>query len=468
MIGITRFGAYIPKYRMERKVMAASCGSQFAPGERSVANYDEDTMTMAVEAALNCTHTMDMKTIDSLYFAASRSPYLEKQSSNMIATALDCSENIFTSDHLSSLRSGTTALKCALDAVGTGSAKNVIVTTADSRIGEPGSDLEQICGDGGSAVLVGQENVIASFDGFYSVSEEFMDVWQMSNEDFLQEGDAAFIQQFGHARIAKRCVEGILEKYGIDKSDIDHFVLSAPDKRKHSALVKSLKLSKDTYIEDPLITTVGYTGAAAPLMLLIATLERAKPGQRILLNSYGSGSSDAFLFTATPALEQMKDQRGISYFLKGAKKSLNNYGKFLKFKKTIPSETIKPFSSWALLWKQIKQNIQLYGTCCNNCGTFAFPMRRVCQQCNTKDDFDYKKLPRTGKIYTLAKDHLYPSPDSPTVMVVVDLYGGGRFYGQLVDCVPSDVEIGMKVEFTFRKFHEGAGFYNYSWKLRPL
>ena len=131
----------------------------------------------------------------------------------------------------------------------------------------------------------------------------------------------------------------------------------------------------------------------------------------------------------------MRDRRGISYY-QASKKPLVNYEKFLKFQNTLPTEPLEPYSSWALLWKEKKQNLQLYGTRCRKCGTFAFPRRRVCLHCSAKDEFEDAKLPRRGKIYTFAKDFLYPNPDPPTVMAVADMEGGGRFYGQVTDCDP--------------------------------
>jgi uncharacterized OB-fold protein len=262
-------------------------------------------------------------------------------------------------------------------------------------------------------------------------------------------------------------VEGILKKYKMSLSNIAHFVLQAPDRRAYSRVVKSLNLPPESFLEDPLLTTVGDTGAAAPLLQLIAVLEKAKPGERILLCSYGAGVSDAFLLQVTPEVERLREKRGVSYS-QAIKQPLTNYEKFLKFQHTLPSEPLKPFSSWALLWKERKQNLQLYVTRCKRCGTFAYPRRRVCQKCSAKDEYEDAKLSRKGKVYTFAKDYLYPSPNSPTVMVVADMEGGGRFYGQLTDCDPAGVRIGMDVEFTFRRIHEGGGFYNYFWKLRPL
>jgi hydroxymethylglutaryl-CoA synthase len=467
MVGITSYGAYIPKYRLGRDIIAKAWGPELLSGERAVANHDEDSLTMATEAALNCLQGIDPKSMDGLLFASTTSPYLEKQASTLVATAADLPVEIFTADYLSSVRAGTAALKSAMDMVKGESARHILVAAGDSRRGAPGSDSEQLFGDGAAAVLVGDAEVAASIEGIYSLSEEFMDAWRKQDDIFVQKGDAAFVQSYGYARIVKNCVERILRKYGMKASDISQFVFSAPDRRVYSRVVKSLNLPSGSFMEDPLLTTVGDTGTAAPLMLLIAALEKATPGERILLCSYGAGNSDAFLFQVTPEVERLRNRRGVAGY-QASKRPMAHYEKFLRFQKTLPEEPLAPYSSWALLWKEKKQNLQLYGTRCKRCGTFAYPRRRICQNCNAKDEYEDAKLPRRGKIYTYAKDYLFPSPDPPTVMAVVDMDGGGRFYGQLTDCDPAQVKIDLPVELTFRRFHQGDGFYNYFWKIRPM
>jgi hydroxymethylglutaryl-CoA synthase len=467
MVGIVRYGAHIPFYRLPREVMAGAWGPRFIEGERAVANHDEDSLTMAAQAVLHCLQGMDRKTVDGLIFASTTSPYREKQASTLIGTIADLPENLYTADQLSSLRAGTAALKMAVDMVQSGSAQAMVVTAADARRGEPGSDLEQFLGDGAGAFWIGREGVIAGLEGCFCHSEEFLDTWRKENDPFLRREDAAFGQTYGYLRIMKGSVQGILKKYGMKPSDINHFVFSAPDPRAYGRLVRSLNLPAGSYMEDPLLTWVGDTGAAGPILQLIAILEKAKPADRILLCSYGAGVGDGFLFRVTPEVQGIRDRRGIRFGL-SRKGILRSYEKFLKFQQTLPNEPLEPFSSWALLWKERKQNLQLYGTRCRRCGTLAYPRRRVCQNCSAKDEYEDAKLSRQGKVYTFAKDYLYPSPNPPTVMVVADLDGGGRFYGQLTDCDPSQVRIGMTVEFTLRRFHQGGGFYNYFWKLRPV
>ncbi len=467
MIGITSYGAYVPKYRLGREVMAKAWGPRFISGERAVANHDEDSLTMATEAVLNCLFGIDPKTVEGLIFASTTSPYLEKQASTLVATAADLPFEIYTADHLSSLRAGMAGLRNAMDAVMGGGARNILVVAADTRKGEPGSDSEQLFGDGAAALMVGETGVVASFEGVYSLSEEFMDSWRKQDDEFVRKGDAAFVQAYGYGRMVPDCIHGILKKYEMKNSDIAHFVIPGPDSRSYARVMKALNLPAGSYPEDPLLTTVGDTGAAAPLMLLTSVLEKAKPGERILLCGYGAGNTDAFILRVTPEIERLKNRRGVAHF-QTCKKPLTNYEKFLKFQNTLRSEPLEPYSSWALLWKEKKQNLQLYGTRCKKCGTFAYPRRRVCLKCSAKDEYEDAKLPRKGKIYTLAKDYLFPNPDLPTVMAVADMEGGGRFYGQMTDCDPARVKIGMPVELTFRKINEAGGINNYSWKIRPV
>ena len=466
MVGITNYGVYVPQYRLGRDVIAKAWGPRYVSGERAVANHDEDTLTMATEATLNCLLGFDPRNVEGLVFASTTSPYAEKQASTLVATAADIPTKIYTADYLSSLRAGMAGLRGAMDAVKGGSAKNILVVAADTRRGEPGSDSEQLSGDGAAALLMGETGVVASIEGVFSLSEEFMDSWRRQDEGFVRKGDAAFVQTYGYSRMVPDCILGILKRYEMKMSDIAHFAIPAPDPRIYARLVKTLNLPVGSYPEDPLLTTVGDTGAAAPLLLLAAVLEKARSGERILLCGYGAGNADAFILRVTPEIEGLKERRGVAYF-QASKKPLSNYEKFLSFQNTLRSEPQEPYSSWSLLWKEIKQNLQLYGTRCKKCGTFAYPRRRVCLKCSAKDEYEDKKLPRKGRIYTLAKDYLFPNPDPPTVMVVVDMEGGGRFYGQMTDCDPARVKIGTPVELTFRKFHQGGGFYNYFWKLRP-
>ena len=154
MAGIAAFGAYVPRYRL-----GASTDGWNSRAERSVANFDEDSVSMAVAAGLDCLAGRDREQIDGLLFATTTPPYAEKGCASIIANALDLRRDIFTADITDVLRAGTTALKQALDSVAAGSASQVLVIASDNRQGAPKGDAERNSGDGAAAFIVSREDV---------------------------------------------------------------------------------------------------------------------------------------------------------------------------------------------------------------------------------------------------------------------------------------------------------------------
>ncbi|MBT4513329.1 MAG: hydroxymethylglutaryl-CoA synthase family protein, partial [Chloroflexi bacterium] len=154
MVGITAYGAYIPWHRMERQKCVGAWGGFGMPGEKAVAYFDEDSVTMAVEAARDCLGDSDSRAIDGLYFATTTSPYKEKQCAAIMAIALDMRRDIRTVDMNTSLRAGASAFGMAFDAIQAGSANSVMVTAADTRLAAPAGMTEQGIGDGAGAILL--------------------------------------------------------------------------------------------------------------------------------------------------------------------------------------------------------------------------------------------------------------------------------------------------------------------------
>jgi 3-hydroxy-3-methylglutaryl CoA synthase len=464
LIGITSFGAYIPRHRLSRALIAREWGGRGGPGERAVANHDEDSATMAVEAALNCLEGIPGSP-EGLLLATTTNPYAEKGMAGLAAMVLDLPREAFTADYSASLRAGTAALRSALEMVQSGRSRSLLIAAADCRLGEPSSDLEASLGDAAAALLVGQEGVIAELEATHSLAGDFTDTWRRDRDRYLQRGDPTFIQSYGHQKVVRDCVQGLLHKANLTAADIAVAVFGSPDKRAQVRLAKALGV-EGTSASEALWDGVGDAGCATPLLHLAAALESAQPGERILLCSYGSGSSDAFLFRVTAAIEALRPRRAVAYHL-ARKRELPSYGKYLKFRQILAEEPLAPYASLPLSWREAKQDLQLYGIRCRSCGTFVYPRRRVCLCCGAKDDFQEEKLSRRGTVFTFTRDHLFPSPDPPIAMIVAEMEGGGRFFGQLTDADPAQVTIGMTVELTLRRLHQGGGFHHYFWKFRP-
>lgn len=335
MTGIVSYGAYIPRYRMPREVIARAWGEVSPAGERAVANYDEDSVTMAVESVLNCLEGFDPKAVGGLFFASTTSPYREKLGSTLIATVADLGGEILTADHASSLRCGTAALKAALDSVNSGSADNVLVAVADCRQGEPGSNLEHSFGDSAAALLIGKSKAICSVEGVYSLSKEFIDYWRKADDTFVRAGDTRFIRAYGYEATMAESITGVLNKYQLQPRDFTKVIFPAPDLRSHSQMASRLGFGK-SQVQDTLYASVGDTGAAQPFVMLVAALEEARPGDRFLLVSYGDGS-DAFVLRVTDEIRNLGARRGVKAFL-NSKRVLSNYTKFLNIRRLIKKE----------------------------------------------------------------------------------------------------------------------------------
>jgi len=463
-IGLVGVGGCVPRYRLSGKALAQVWGGG-ASGERAVANYDEDALTMATEAALDAMAGRESSRVGACFFASTSAPYVEKSNATLLATVVDLPIAVLTADITGSLRSGTTALRLALNAAAAGSVREALVAAGDMRPVAPGGELEPLLGDGAGAAVVGRDGVIASFAGGFAVSHEFTDVWRNDGDRYVTAlPDATFVKSYGLDRHIPEAITGLLERTGRKKEDIAKLVLYGPDARTHAALVRQLKFPDSAMPKESVIGRAGNTGTASCLLGLAAALEEARPHDQILVVSYGNGA-EALLFEATDALASYRASRPVSQQL-AAGRPLASYGKLLRFRRHVETEVIRAFSSVPTAVREERQNFRLYGQKCSDCGAVSYPRRHLCWKCSSTRLAEHK-LGRRGRVFTFTKDHLVPSPDPPTVMVAADLEGGARFYAQLTDCDPGIGTFEMPVELTFRRIHEGEDYVNYFWKFRP-
>jgi len=471
VVGITSFGAYVPAYRLLRDEISRAWKTKSLGGERAVAGYDEDSLTMAVGAALECMKGNEKK-IDGLFFASTTSPYKEKQAAAIIAAALDLCEETRTADFGGSLRSGTIALNSAIDAVRSGSARNILVAVSDSRMGAGKSQFEQYFGDGAAALSIGDSGVIATVEGSYSLFSEFQDMWRLEGNAFVQSWEERFILGEGYMKTMERIVSGVMEKCGLSPKDLAKAVFYGPDGRNHAHLAKRLGFDLRTQVQDSLFQSIGNTGTATLPIMVAHALCEARCGDRILVANYGDGG-DAFVLNVTEDVEKVKVQKKQKIQERLARKTYIDYERYLSWRDLVPlEEARRPESrpaSITCLWRERKSVLSLYGGRCNRCGTVQYPPQRICAKCQSKDDFeDYKLSDKEGKIFTYAIDYLTANREVPAIIGVVDFEGGGRMMCEIAECEPSKVEIGMPVEMCFRKRSQKGNVPNYLWRARPI
>jgi len=465
--GIASYGAYIPRTRLPLALIGGRPAAEDGP-EKAVAWNDEDAVTLAVNAAVNCLRGLDRTKLDGVLFASTSYAFQEKQGAALIAKALDLRRDVQTADLGGSLRAGTTALRMALDAVRAGSARHVLVVASDCRMAAPGSPLEAKLGDGAAAFLVSDDRTIARFDGFHAVADEIVDVWRTRQDTFLHSWEDRFVVQEGYLPNLCDALGGLVEELGAGTGDFARLCFYAPDRRSHRTVARRLGLDS-TRIQDPLIGRLGNAGCAFAPLLLAAALEAASPGERLLVASYGDGA-EALAFTTTEHIEKLEPRRGVTWHLE-RRRPVRSYDRYRKARSLDAGEwptAAGPGLSATLHHRERDEDLALIGQKCNACGAVQFPRQRLCESCFAKDDFEKVRLSdRIGRVVTYTFDFFFPTPDPPTIVTITEV-DGARIHMQLVHATAEETRAGLPVEFEFRRIHAAGGRPNYYWKATPV
>ena len=466
MVGVKSFAAYIPRHRLGKET--EGWGSS---AEKAIANFDEDSVTMAVAAGRECLNALDPAAVDGLLFATTTPPYAEKQCAAIIATALDLRRDIFAADVTGVLRAGTTALKMAMDSINAGSAKQILVVAADTRLAAPRGEMERNMGDGAASLLLSQAGVVATIEGTHFITENMLDMWRSQGDPFIRTWEDRFMNEEGLERILPDAVAGFMKKSDLTPKDFTRVAFYAPDARRHSQLGRRMGFSPEQ-LQDPMFGTVGNTGAAYPLMLLVGALEESGNGDLLLTASYGDGS-DVLSFRVSENIAALKDGVGLKKRIE-SKVVIPSYETYARWRDVWTSDAAarRPppaVPSVTAMWRESDQNIRLYGAKCNKCGSIQHPPQRVCTVCLSKDDFEPARLSdKKGTVFTYSMDYLAGSTDTPLVVTVINFEGGGRMLCMMTDRELDEVHVGMPVEMSFRKLRVVNGIHNYYWKSVPV
>jgi hydroxymethylglutaryl-CoA synthase len=466
MIGIVSYGAYIPRTRLPFSVIAGRPAEDGDP-EKAVAWNDEDAITLGVTAGIHCLDGFDRSRVDMLLFASTTLPFQEKQAAALVARALDLPRNIQTADQTGSTRAGTAAIRAAFDAVRAGSAKTVLVIASDVRLAAPGSGLETKFGDGAAAFLIADGDALASLDHAAAMTDEITDIWRPTGQDYVHSWEDRFVVQESYLPNMKRVLEALLEDSGTTVGDYDRVAISAPDARSHGELARSSGVEARALLS-PLFGRLGNAGVAFAPLQLVAALESAGPGERLLLLDFGNGAT-ATSFSTSDSIEKFEARRGVEWNL-ARRRSIVRYDDYMKAKGLAPTEWqagTNPGLSATILYRERDDDLSFLGQKCQSCQAIQFPAQRVCETCYAKDRFDKVRLSdRIGKIVTYTFDFFFPTPNPPTIVTIIDV-DGARIHLQVVEIEAEEVRIGLEIEFVFRRIHESGGRPNYYWKGIP-
>jgi hydroxymethylglutaryl-CoA synthase len=457
--GITRYGSYVPYFRLSRTALGAG------RGERAIASYDEDSVSMAVEASRDAVSAG--AALDALVFATTSPPYAEKSNAATIHAALSLPDSIASLEVGSTSRAGLSALLLGLDLAAAG--RRALVVASDVVIGAPGGTRESSGGDAAASFACGPDDeAIAVLRGRASATTELLDVWRLPEDAFASQWE----ERFGAEVLAPVLTDVVIRALGdagVQPSELATVILDATLPRAAAGLPRALQL-KPEQLADPLAASVGRAGAAHAGLLLARALDRAKPGDRILVASLADGC-DAAVFEVTGQIASGRSKHSVDGWI-AAKRNDLAYNTYLKWRGILPFEPPRrpepqrpaaPPMHRSEHWK-----LGFIGSRCTACGAGQMPPQRVCTACGAVDQSeDAPFANRTCRIATYTLDHLAYSLQPPTVAAVLDFEGGGRLAGELTDMEPEKVAIGDELEMTFRRLYTGQGVHNYFWKARP-
>ncbi len=467
-IALTALGVCVPRYRLSGEKLAQTWGGPARRGERSVANYDEDALTMAATAAATALEG-EPGGVEAVFFASCTAPYHEKLHASVLATVLRFERGVRVADFGASSRAAATALRAAVDAICGGSQQRVLVVLSDCHAAAPGGEAEGTAGDGAVALILGRPSSAAPLAwllGAHGVTEDFPDQWRRESVPYPESADLRFVQTLGYERLGAETIRALLAGSSVPLDAVAHFAIAAPDERSCRGIERAAGIPSERCAGHRVLASVGDTGVAASGLALAAALEVAQAGALIVSVCFGGGA-EALLWRADTGAASLRGVRPLSRELHW-KRAIEHYGRYLQGRALLGARAAAPFSSPALLWRDQRDNLGLIARRCRRCGAVEFPCNRVCGRCRAKDEVEDFPLARRGRVFTFTHDYLVPTPNPPTTMAIADLDGGGRFYGQVTDCPAAAVHIGMPMELVLRRLHEGGGMYNYFWKLRPL
>ncbi|MGQ9457382.1 MAG: hydroxymethylglutaryl-CoA synthase [Anaerolineae bacterium] len=339
-VGIVGYGAYVPRYRLPATEVARVWrgGEGGLPlEEKAVPGLDEDVATMSIEAARNALARagVDPQRLRAVWVGSESHPYAVKPTSTIVAQAIGAVPHIQAGDWEFACKAGTEAIQAGIGFVGSGMGDYVLCIGMDTAQGRPGDELEYTAAAGGAAFVLGPaEESLAVFEASYSYVTDTPDFFRRPMQHYPVHGgrftgEPAY---FHHLLAAARTLMGEL---GVTAKEIDYAVFHQPNTKFPQRAAKVLGFSRGQIAPGLLAPWVGNVYAGSSLLGLTATLDVARPGQRILLVSFGSGAgSDAFLLTVTEAVEERRDRAPRTEDYVRRRKAVD-YGLYVRYRKKL-------------------------------------------------------------------------------------------------------------------------------------
>ncbi|MHB1419190.1 MAG: hydroxymethylglutaryl-CoA synthase [Bacillota bacterium] len=471
-VGIVDCGVYIPKYRITRKAIGENWGSG-GKGEIGVAGPDEDVVTMSVETGQDLLKGMDPRGVQALFIGSASFPYMDHSSSGIVRESLGLNNRTEIADYTGSVRASLAALKACVNGIEAGKFDMGMVIGSDARRAGPGSEGEKEFGAGAAGLLLKKidhkDAIIAEIEECSSFSTNFPESWSNPEDGYVWDYEPRFIRKFGFEDHVVKAVNDYLSERETSVSSYDYFAFQGPNSRDPLTVAKRLGIALDKVYTSVLVEAVGDIGNASVLMGLAYIFEKALPGQRILIASFGSGTVDVISIKVGPGVDKAREKALTSKYLQ-SKQNLT-YIQYLKYREVLVETGVEPAlgvpAMSPLVWRDSEALHHLEGNKCIACGYINYPpsQKLMCIRCGGTN-LERVALAKKGTLHTYAINYYLPKPlASPLPILFVDLDDGTRMR-VLGTELATELKIGMTIEMVFRRIATDRGFNLYGYKGR--
>lgn len=315
-VGIVSYGAYIPRFRIKIEEISKVWGdnaNSIADGlmvfEKSVPDMDEDTITIAVEAARHAINRagVNPERIEAIFTGSESHPYAVKPTSTVVAEAIGATPSLTAADFQFACKAGTAAIQACLGMADSGMIDLGMAIGSDVSQGAPGDALEYTAAAGGVAYIIGKDKLVAKIESTYSYTTDTPDFWRREGMPYPEHG-GRFTGEPAYFKHVTSAASTLMNKMGTKPSDYNYAVFHQPNGKFPTRVAKTLGFSSEQIKPGLVVPRLGNTYSGSCMMGLAATLDIAKPGDRILMTAFGSGAgSDAFSISVTDGIEETRN-----------------------------------------------------------------------------------------------------------------------------------------------------------------
>ena len=475
-MGIVSFGAYAPTMRLRRQAIADALGwaapglKSLASGARAVANWDEDAITMAVEAGRRCLAGFERAAIGAVTLASATFPFADRSNSGIVADALNLDEKVGTADNSGSRRAASSALIRALSA--DHQDRDTLLLAADCREARPGSAQELAYGHAATALLLGSSAPIATLAAGVSIHRDLVDQFRSRESAYDYALEQRWARDEGYFKIVPEAVRHALADSALQAADIHHFALAGP-LAVAKALAKKLRL-ENAAVVDPLHGEIGDSGVAQPLLSLNSALARATaPGENILLIGFGQGV-DALIFQTTDKIARSPAKTRFKRSIQSGN-AADNYIRYLALRQQINLDygiraERDNRTALSAFYRKRDAITGFVGGRCASCGMLQFPKTLICVRCGETDTQAPESLAELdGKVKSFTEDWQAHTPCPPLIYGNVTFPDGANVMMEFTDFNVGEVAVDKTVRMAFRikDFDARRNFRRYFWKSAP-